>query len=837
MLTKVSYNVVIERFKAFADGHYLIRRFSHGQIDVTDIVQDNQYPWMHIVPVSMTPSDGAIAYEFDVIFADLPRDKEVPTEYQRESLSDCIRLAEDLISEIKNGGVIFGTEVTLETGTTIEPFIEEYTHTLTGVNCKLSMQFPNDWSACEIPADWSAGGTGSGGSGGGGGGVSIVLRTNGTDNPIQTILDLTEGSNMTITDLGDGRVQFDASGDIGATWGTITGVLANQTDLQNALDLKADITSLAAVATSGDYNDLTNLPSIPVNLDDLDDVNVTGAIANNVLLFNGTNWVDQMLADVAYSGEFNDLKTKPALDDISNVNAPSPSDGQVLSYNSTSGEWEAATPSVDGYVPYTGASSNVNLGDNKLITDNGDNNSNVAPSYFSVSNAAATKSSYIDMTGVTVTDSGAGDVMNMNAGGLTFPDASSQYTAAVNADWNATSGLAEILNKPTIPAVIGDMTKAVYDTDNDGIVDFAEALKTEVRNSTGSTLYKGHIVYLSGSTGNLPNAVLAQANNDANSAQTFGVVFADIANNSDGYVITIGQIDTLDTRAVAPNAFTSDTLVDGDVVYLSPTTAGHITRVKPSAPQHIVYVGMVIRTSPTNGTIQYRVQNGYELDEIHDVVATSPVDNDYLYYDSSTSLYRLRQLTAARITDSNTVGQNLLKLTNPNAISYLRVNADNSVSALTLSQLKSDLGLNRTVLASDVSITATNTTLADITGLSFALVAGNTYKFRAELYVTASPVNVGSKFAVNANVSVSSIVYRTTGASGVATGNFVHNAFALDSASTANVGSVLSSQFVVIEGLVSASNNGTLIMRFGKGSANAGTLTIKANSIIDFQTI
>jgi len=80
MLTKTSYNIVIERFKAFADGHYLIRRFSHGQIDVTDIVQENQYPWMHIVPVSMTPGDGSMSYEFDVVFADLPGDKETPTE-------------------------------------------------------------------------------------------------------------------------------------------------------------------------------------------------------------------------------------------------------------------------------------------------------------------------------------------------------------------------------------------------------------------------------------------------------------------------------------------------------------------------------------------------------------------------------------------------------------------------------------------------------------------------------------------------------------------------------------------------------------------------------------
>jgi hypothetical protein len=46
-------------------------------------------------------------------------------------------------------------------------------------------------------------------------------------------------------------------------WGQITGNLNSQTDLKNALDLKVDISSLATVATSGDYNDLSNKPSIP----------------------------------------------------------------------------------------------------------------------------------------------------------------------------------------------------------------------------------------------------------------------------------------------------------------------------------------------------------------------------------------------------------------------------------------------------------------------------------------------------------------------------------------------------------------------------------------------
>lgn len=60
----------------------------------------------------------------------------------------------------------------------------------------------------------------------------------------------------------DSGTEYDLTASTGA-WGSISGTLSNQTDLQTALDLKADISSLATVATTGDYNDLLNLPSIP----------------------------------------------------------------------------------------------------------------------------------------------------------------------------------------------------------------------------------------------------------------------------------------------------------------------------------------------------------------------------------------------------------------------------------------------------------------------------------------------------------------------------------------------------------------------------------------------
>lgn len=108
-------------------------------------------------------------------------------------------------------------------------------------------------------------------------------------------------------------------------------------------------TTLATVATSGDYNDLGSLPA---------------------------------LATVATSGDYNDLSNLPTipvnLDDLANVNAPSPTNGQVLSYNTGASEWQAVTFSASGLTLQTngtnnGSQSTLNLqqGTNITITDNG----------------------------------------------------------------------------------------------------------------------------------------------------------------------------------------------------------------------------------------------------------------------------------------------------------------------------------------------------------------------------------------------------------------------------------------------------------------------------------
>jgi len=188
----------------------------------------------------------------------------------------------------------------------------------------------------------------------------------------------------------------------------------------------------------------------------------------------------------------------------------------------------------------------------------------------------------------------------------------------------------------------GDMQKSTYDIDNDGIVDFAETIPVTVRNpSISNILRKGTIVYLNGSTGWRPNAYKAQANAEATSSGTFGVVLSDIATNSDGTIATLGTIHTLNTSNTAPYPFTADVLVDGDVLWLDPNNAGYVTKTKPQAPNHAVFIGVVARTHPSLGRIVYRITNGYELDELHNVFINGTLANKHtLYYDSATSLWK-----------------------------------------------------------------------------------------------------------------------------------------------------------------------------------------------------
>jgi predicted heme/steroid binding protein len=211
---------------------------------------------------------------------------------------------------------------------------------------------------------------------------------------------------------------------------------------------------------------------------------------------------------------------------------------------------------------------------------------------------------------------------------LTMPSAFS----VANSPVTSSGTLAVTATGDTTQYIAGDGSLVAFP-----ITGQAGTLVREVRNNTGATLTKGTVVYINGALGNKPTVAKALATSDATSAQTFGLIQADIPNNSNGYLVAFGDLDGLDT-----SAFT-----EGVQLYLSATTAGGYTITKQYAPNHLVYIGVVTRSHPTQGRIEVRIQNGYELDEIHDVAAQTPSNNDGLFYNSTNSLWENKSIATA----------------------------------------------------------------------------------------------------------------------------------------------------------------------------------------------
>jgi hypothetical protein len=352
-----SYNALIDRFKAFASGHFILKTFSHGQIDTADLEKFTEYPFMHVVPSNVTYAKGMKTFSFQIVLADLPRDKDDKVEFQREVLSDLQRIAEDLIAEITNHRVLFGDLITVQ-NVSLEPFLEEFHNTLTGWTISLDLLVPYYWDACSIPAEWndffesSTGGTGS---------ILTFIDSITRDNNGNVSLvndEATPAPNYYYGTNDEGvRGWYLLTDEVGLTCATIgtcqtiIDIEAAIDDLQEEMLLKADITSISAVGFSNDYNDLSNLPTIPTATSDLTN--------------DGEDGINPFIT------------------------------AQDL-------------PSLTGYVPYTGATADVNLGTHDLTATQGTFATSGNPDTLTVNHSSGSGKALI------ITKGGAGEGIYVN---------------------------------------------------------------------------------------------------------------------------------------------------------------------------------------------------------------------------------------------------------------------------------------------------------------------------------------------------------------------------------------------------------------------------------------
>lgn len=148
----ITLNTFIKRFEDFASNHYFIRQFSFGAPEDVDLSKDGQYPLMHIIYTGASYDETTKTLDFEVYILDLPSHYDNKTERQKEVVSDAEQCAEDIIADIANGQNIFIDSENYEvTNAAITPLAEEGSNVLAGVLLDLSIQIPYDRSACDAP--------------------------------------------------------------------------------------------------------------------------------------------------------------------------------------------------------------------------------------------------------------------------------------------------------------------------------------------------------------------------------------------------------------------------------------------------------------------------------------------------------------------------------------------------------------------------------------------------------------------------------------------------------------------------------------------------------------
>lgn len=277
------------------------------------------------------------------------------------------------------------------------------------------------------------------------------------------------------------------------------------------------------------------------------------------------------------------------LSSLGDVTVTSPSNGQNLTYNSTTGKWQNSSSAGAGDV--VGPASST---DNALVRFDG------------------TTGKLIQNSTAILTDAGALDVANVTTDYLQIDTAASTATAEGRLTWDS-----------------GEGTVVVGLTGGNVTLPIGRSNTVRVYNASGATIPKGSVVAVNGAQGQRPSVVLADADSEPLSAATLGVAAEAIAAGAEGIASTFGIVSGLDT-----SAFTA-----GSHIYLS-QTAGGLTSTRPSAPAHTVFIGWVLHVNASSGRIFININNGWELDELHNVNISSVANNNLLQYDSANAYWK-----------------------------------------------------------------------------------------------------------------------------------------------------------------------------------------------------
>jgi hypothetical protein len=550
----------------------------------------------------------------------------------------------------------------------------------------------------------------------------------------------------------------------GSSWVNST-VPAGATDLDGLTDVTITTPlSDQVLKYNGSSWINASAPAGATDLDGLTDVVISGASTNQLLKYNGTSWVN---STVSYS-----------IDDLSDVYISSAANNQLLKYDSTGSTWVNWTPNYltaisQDTTPSLGA--NLNVSGYTITTAISNGNIVFAPNGTGI----------VDIQGTAQTDK------------LQIDTTATPTGSVGGIIWNDLEGTLEFQAKG------GNVT-----------VQIGQEQLVRVHNNTGSTLTDGQVVYINGAIGERPTVVLASASSESTSSKTIGVVTESIAHGAEGFVTTNGLVHGLNT-----NAYT-----EGDALWLG-TTAGTWSTTRPTQPNHGVFIGWVVKKSGGNGSIYVHVQNGYELDELHNVLITSAANNQTLIWDSTQLVWKNSALKT--INGNSLSGSGDLTITGGSGITDV-------VQDLT-PQLGGNLDVNGFTITSGitnggVTIAANGTGVVTVGGCAIRESNGNiaigTNANASGNYNTTVGYGAGDNLASGA---LSNVIVGYQAGSNITTGD--SNVFLGNRAGATTINF---SNTVIIGGHEGGSiSNGSIVLSTGTGTAR---IIVDENGVVKLGT-
>ena len=390
-------------------------------------------------------------------------------------------------------------------------------------------------------------------------------------------------------------------------------------------------------------NDGTTFYPLPTVIDDVSDVNATGASDGDILVYDAANSVWQRTTP--------DLSLSTGRSDVTITSAQ---DGDYLRWNGTA--WvndpiNLGSDTVGDYVQSLAAGTGVTLADNTgeaatptvsigqpvgtaddvqfgTVTANltGDVTGNADTA--SALETARTISLSGDVAG-SVSFDGTGDVditATVQANSVALgTDTTGDYVQNLVAGNGVT--LTNNSGEGATPTITLDSTANVTfeDVTVNGLLDAAHIhgqlagpVYLHVKNTSGSTIAKGTPVYATGSVG--ASGATEVSPSDAATASTMpalGITTAELANNAEGHAVILGVIESMNTNAYSVNT----------VLYVA--DGGGLTSTRPTGEDDkIQAIGRVIRQDASTGEILI-LGAGRAND------TPNHLDTDYIDFDTS----------------------------------------------------------------------------------------------------------------------------------------------------------------------------------------------------------